>query len=604
MPARPTPMSNAVPTPRSKVIATYDYHDAEGNLVGQVLRYDPKNFKQRRPNGAGGWEWKEPQEKYPFHLPQLLAADPEDWVFIVEGEKDVLALESLGLIATCNLGGAARDVKPYAPFFRGRKVAIIPDNDPAGHKHADKWVAVVDRFSNITLKVTIENHDSNFSVTTENDISDWINRGGCAEKLMTLVESQLKSYQVTEVTGGVPAHTVLRDVESFLRRFVVYPNEHAAVAHTLWIAHTWTMELWDSTPRIAFLSAEPGSGKTRALEGTEQLVPNPWFSVNSSTMFLYRSMTDPDGPPTILFDEIDAIFGEKAKEHEDTRSLINAGHRRGGQAGRLVPDGNTFKPERFPAYCAVALAGLGKLPSTIEDRSIKIPMHKRHVGEPIEPFRLRIVQEEVTRLKQSLEKKISYVYKQMEGYYPELPLEIQDRDADVWEPLIIIADIFGGAWPVRARAAAIHFVGKAKEVPQSIKTRLLEDIRTIFGTKDRMSMREICDLLSDLEDAPWREWHKSKETITTYQLGKLIAEYGLRATNIHIGPSHKPKGYLREDLENLWQRYLPPLGDPENSGNPVTSAQPGQETGYQEVTKLPESSNFSSNGVDPDPRPY
>ena len=68
---------------------------------------------------------------------------------------------------------------------------------------------------------------------------------------------------------------LLDDVHAFLGRFVAYPSEHAHVAHTLWIAHAHLMDVWDSTPRIAFLSPEPGSGKTRALEVTELLVPNP-----------------------------------------------------------------------------------------------------------------------------------------------------------------------------------------------------------------------------------------------------------------------------------------------------------------------------------------
>src|SRR5215510_1552721 len=109
---------------------------------------------------------------------------------------------------------------------------------------------------------------------------------------------------------------ILDQVHSFLRRFVAYPTEHALVAHVLWIVHTHLMDLWESTPRLAFLSPEPGSGKTRALEITETLVPRPIEAINVTSAYLFRKISDPDGLPTVLHDEIDTLFGPRAKEHE------------------------------------------------------------------------------------------------------------------------------------------------------------------------------------------------------------------------------------------------------------------------------------------------
>ncbi len=125
---------------------------------------------------------------------------------------------------------------------------------------------------------------------------------------------------------------ILDDVHAFLGRFVAYPSDDAQVAHTLWIAHTHLMDAWESTPRIAFLSPEPGSGKTRALEVSELLVPNPVEAVNVSPAYLFRQVSDGSGPPTVLFDEVDTVFGARAKDSEDVRGLLNAGHRRGAVA--------------------------------------------------------------------------------------------------------------------------------------------------------------------------------------------------------------------------------------------------------------------------------
>src|SRR5262245_58106932 len=95
---------------------------------------------------------------------------------------------------------------------------------------------------------------------------------------------------------------VLDDIRTFLARFVAYPSAHALVAHVLWIVHTWLMAAWESTPRIAFLSPEPGSGKSRALEVTEPLVPRPVHAVNTTPAYLFRKVSDEAGPPTILYD--------------------------------------------------------------------------------------------------------------------------------------------------------------------------------------------------------------------------------------------------------------------------------------------------------------
>jgi hypothetical protein len=136
-------------------------------------------------------------------------------------------------------------------------------------------------------------------------------------------------------------------VERFLARFVCYPSERAHVAHVLWVAHTHCMDAWESTPRIAFLSPEPASGKTRALEISELLVPNPVEAINVTPAYLFRKVGGEDGPPTILFDEIDTVFGPKAKENEEIRGLLNAGHRRGAVAGRCVMRGKTPETEEI-----------------------------------------------------------------------------------------------------------------------------------------------------------------------------------------------------------------------------------------------------------------
>jgi hypothetical protein len=226
-------------------------------------------------------------------------------------------------------------------------------------------------------------------------------------------------------------HELLDSVYAFLGRFVAYPSDEARIAHTLWIAHTHLMDAWENTPRIAFLSPEPGSGKSRALEITELLTPRPVLNVNASPAYLFRKVSDPQGRPTILYDEIDTVFGDKAKDNEELRGLINAGHRKGATAGRCVTKGDNIVTEDFPAYCAVGVAGLGNLPDTILTRSVVIRMRKRKRDEVVEHYRRRLHEPEGTALREQLEAWAATLKDTIGDVYPEMPEGVEDRNADV-----------------------------------------------------------------------------------------------------------------------------------------------------------------------------
>jgi Protein of unknown function (DUF3631) len=264
---------------------------------------------------------------------------------------------------------------------------------------------------------------------------------------------------------------MLTQLHAFLCRFVSYPSEHAQVAHALWCVHTHLMDKWESTPRLAFLSAEPASGKSRALEVTELLVPNPVAAVNVSPAYLFRKVGSEQGV-TLLYDEIDTVFGPKARGNEELRALLNAGHRKGAVAGRCVVRGTTIATEEIPAYAAVAMAGLGWLPDTITSRSVVVRMRRRHDGEKVQPYRRRIHAPEGHRIRGM----VAAWARSSTVDLPELPADIQDRDADVWEPLIAIGDAVGGDWPARARRAALALVIESKEDDTSLGIRLLADV--------------------------------------------------------------------------------------------------------------------------------
>jgi hypothetical protein len=373
------------------------------------------------------------------------------------------------------------------------------------------------------------------------------------------------------------SEAVLDEVEAFISRFISYPSDHCLVAHVLWIAHAHRMDAWESTPRIAFLSPEPSSGKSRALEVTELLVPNPVHAVNTTPAYLFRKVSDEAGPPTILYDEIDTVFGPRAKDNEDIRGMLNAGHRRGAKAGRCVVRGKEVFTEELPAYCAVALAGLDDLPDTVMSRSVVVRMRRRAPQEVIEPFRHRVNAEEGHAIRDGLADWASTI---RVGHWPEMPAGIEDRDADVWEALLTVADAAGGDWPQRARCAAVTLVTDAKAAPPSLGVRLLADVQSVFDSDggEHLFTEDLVGALVAMDEAPWADIRG--KALDARGLARRLSRYEVKPRTVRIG-ERTSKGYDRSDLVDPWSRYVPDVTDVTQTGkdgHPVSRPHMGNVT--------------------------
>jgi len=373
------------------------------------------------------------------------------------------------------------------------------------------------------------------------------------------------TVNIDTANGGA----ILDEISTYLTRFIAYPSAHCLVAHALWIAHTHLMDAWDSTPRLAVLSPEPGSGKSRVLEVTELLVPRAVEAVNVTPAYLFRKVSDSQGRPTILYDEIDTVFGPKAKDNEEIRGLLNAGHRKHSVAGRCVVRGKEIFTEEIPAYCAVALAGLGGLPDTILSRSIIIRMRRRAPGEIVEPYRRRVNGPEAAVIRERLAAWADSIEANITGVFPDMPAGIVDRDADVWEALIAIADAAGGEWPNLARVAAVALVADSKGGSHSLGVQLLTDLKAIFGNEDALSTEHILTLLVGTEELCWGDIRG--KPLDARGLSTRLRQYGVKPTTVRIGGS-TPKGYRREDLHDSWVRYVPLCATHLESATSATSA--------------------------------
>jgi hypothetical protein len=349
---------------------------------------------------------------------------------------------------------------------------------------------------------------------------------------------------------------ILDDAQGFIGRFCAFPDKHALAAVTLWAAHAHMVEHFHTTPRLAFLSPEPASGKSRCLEVLDLLVPEPMLSLNASPPAIFRTLADRQ--ITLLFDEVDAIWSKRGKDdnHEDLRSLLNAGYKRGASIPRCI--GPQHRIMNFEVFCAVALAGLGDLPDTIMSRSIIIRMRRRAPHEHVDQFRTRMHEPEGHALRDRLADWAELVGDDAGEAWPDLPDGIVDRPAEVWEPLLAVADVAGGEWPSRARAACVALCKVAADRRASLGVRLLSDLRMIFGNAETMHTTTILERLvagDDLEpDAPWSDLRG--KPLSVRGLASMLKPYGISSTKVWAN-GRSLQGYRREHLFDAWQRYLP-----------------------------------------------
>jgi hypothetical protein len=324
-------------------------------------------------------------------------------------------------------------------------------------------------------------------------------------------------------------------------------SDHATDTVALWVVHTYLLDSFAISPRLAVTSPEKGCGKTTVLDLLSQLVWRPLSTANASAAAIFRvvEMTQ----PTLLIDEADTFLMER----QDLRGVLNSGHRLGGSVIRTV--GDEFEPRSFSTYSACAIAMIGKLPATLADRSVPIELRRRRSDEPIEPFRLDRA-EHLDQLARRTARWARDNADDVRGADPDMPAGLFNRAADNWRPLLIIADAAGGEWPARARRAVQHTGGAPAGDEQSARVLLLSDIRAIFVEREaeRLTSAELVEALVAIEGRPWAEW-KAGKPITANGLARLLTPFKIAPETIRVG-DRTPKGYQRAHFEDTFSRYL------------------------------------------------
>jgi hypothetical protein len=516
----------------------------------------------------GDWRYHPPGIKTaPLILGDLSKAKQ---VHCGESQWDMLALadrtdwyknESVAFIATRGAGNAAL-VKGLIP--QGVSICAWPQNDQAGEKWLNDLSAFVPGLAVARVPVSIRKANE-FGEAVEvrlKDVNDWTKAGASPEAIYG-------AFWRNELAYGPPRpadlEVVLDEICAFLRRYVVFPfPEQQPVAIALWIAHTWTLDVFDYTPYLHIHSPEKRCGKTRLLDCVELIVSQPWRAISPTEAVLFRKIEA--DKPTLLLDEVDAVFtGGKDERKEPLRALLNAGFERKTKVPRCV--GQSFQVQDFEVFCAKALSGIGRLPDTVNDRCIPISLIRRSHDECVERFRKREAETAVVPIRAALAELAQQrtTIDKLRMARPDIPVELSDRQADICEPLLAIADLVGGEWPERSRGALVKLCGEQDD-GESVQGKLLSAIREAFDASgtDKLSTQQLLEaLVSHETDAPWAGWWESdlrngNTRGPAARLARLLKPYSIEPRVIRFADGTTPRGYLREDFEDAWKRYCPP----------------------------------------------
>lgn len=391
---------------------------------------------------------------------------------------------------------------------------------------------------------------------------------------VTILDSLVEALRKTEQPGSgnlfledpepwpdpVGGAELLDELCAAARRYVSLPAG-AAEAIALWCLHAHAHDAAEVSPILGLTSPILGCGKTTLMTLLAGMVPRPLPASNITAAAVFRAVEK--YRPSLMIDEADTFL----RDNDELRGVLNSGHARAG-AYVVRTGGDTHEPAVFHTWAPKAIALIGRLPATLASRSIHIELKRLAPDEQVEPLRLHKLGD-LLHLRRKAARWAADHLEELREHDPDMPPELKGRAADNWRSLLSIADIAGGEWPQLARQAAVALSADTSE--QTAGIMVLEDLRKLFEERgDRLPTADILETLNAMEDRPWPEWNRGRE-LSPSGLARLLLPFGIRPRTIRPGGGSTPKGYLKEQFEDAFVRYLPGPGA-------ATPPQPASET--------------------------
>ena len=355
---------------------------------------------------------------------------------------------------------------------------------------------------------------------------------------------------------GVDGATLLDDLAGLVRRYVIVPAG-AADLIALWVAHTYAMDAWEHTGYLAIISATKRCGKTTLLRIIEALVYRALRADHVTAATLFRMVERVS--PTLVVDELDRVARDS-----DVWVVLNTGHMRGGAVPRCT--GDDHEPRLFATFCPKVLAYVRgsktDVPDTTEDRCIRITLLRRGRDEKCEQLRSRALDVMAQPLRRQLVRWAADHAEQLAAARPRVPEALDDRAADAWEPLFVVASVVGGRWSAVADGLAVTYsIERTLEEQDTPGLALLADLRELLDTGDLvpdehgLAGEEMVRRLRELDGRPWRTWGRSGDGLTEAGLAYHLRPW---ARSGQRGPrGRRVRRYDPATIRDAADRYSP-----------------------------------------------
>ena len=338
----------------------------------------------------------------------------------------------------------------------------------------------------------------------------------------------------------VDGATLLDDLVTLLERYASLPNG-GAVAGALWALYTWVFRAFAVAPNLMITAPERGSGKTQLTGLISWIVPRP-FPVSDTTAAAIFRIIEHEAP-TLLFDEAQGILKRSNPDDPTRQILLGSFSKRFANVPRTNRD--TGEVRMFSTFAPKALNGLRLAPidKAFMSRCIVVPMTRATRAYPELRDDLDPVGEDVRlRCARWRDDHLS----ELREADPDMRGRI-GRIAQVWRPLLAIADAARGEWPEKARAAAdaLAAVAGTFDSKETLGTMLLADVRAVFETKgnpERIKSDDLDEALRALPERPWESMPKTGNKITAQARGRMLAAYGVNAETLRFADSRGREG--------------------------------------------------------------
>jgi hypothetical protein len=415
------------------------------------------------------------------------------------------------------------------------------------------------------------------------------------ETIQNMKENTSQSFQFAKPQPApepVELGPLLDEISAAIRLHVVLPA-HAATALALWVVHTYVFDTRDAVAYVAIESPEKRCGKTTLLSVLAGLACRALVASNITVSALFRAIDD--AGPTLLIDEADTFLGgnsvmrgilncgntwrtayvlrlsgrkgrgQKPNPTQTKQGGLAASEQSGEKGGLAAPEpgeGGLAAPEpgeggldsslvRYSCWCPKVIAMIGRVPDTIADRSIVVRLERKLVTEkcaPLTEFKPETITAKCVRFADDNSERIA-------NAALETVPGLNDRAADTFEPLFVLARMAGPEWFERAAEAAVFLTSSQNTDLQG--PGLLLDILTIFVecNVEKMFSRSLVFCLRG--DGEWiASPFFSGKAVNELLLSQALRPYGIRPVTIRVGEEVN-KGYRIDDFKNSLKRYVP-----------------------------------------------